>query len=69
MSTHNIPFAILKIKSPEIILNLQPWIFSEGLKNEFETAMVNEPSMFEPLKVYCISFKRLIISFKRYQTI
>ena len=28
--------------------------FSKGLKNEFETAMVNEPSMFEPLKFYCI---------------
>ena len=26
----------------------------KGLKNEFETAVVNEPSMFEPLKVYCI---------------
>ena len=25
--------------------------FFKGLKNEFETAMVNEPSMFEPLKV------------------
>ena len=25
-----------------------------GLKNEFETAVVNEPSVFEPLKVYCI---------------
>ena len=28
--------------------------FSRGLKNEFETAVVNEPSVFEPLKVYCI---------------
>ena len=26
--------------------------FFQGLKNEFETAMVNEPSVFEPLKVY-----------------
>ena len=23
------------------------------LKNEFETAVVNEPSVFEPLKFYC----------------
>ena len=30
-------------------------IFSKGLKNEFETAMVNEPSVFEPLKFYCSS--------------
>ena len=28
-------------------------IFTKGLKNEFETAMVNEPSVFEPLKFYC----------------
>ena len=29
-------------------------IFSRGPKNEFETAMVNEPSVFEPLKFNCI---------------
>ena len=29
--------------------------FSQGLKNEFETAVVNEPSVFEPLKFYGIS--------------
>ena len=28
-------------------------IFSKGLKNEFETAVVNESSVFEPLKFYC----------------
>ena len=28
--------------------------FSNGLKNEFETAVVNEPLVFEPLKFYCI---------------
>ena len=28
-------------------------IFSKGLKNEFETAVVNESSVFEALKVYC----------------
>ena len=27
---------------------------SKGLKKEFETAMVDEPSVFEPLKFYCI---------------
>ena len=27
--------------------------FSLGLKNEFETAMVKEPSVFDPLKFYC----------------
>ena len=29
------------------------WICSKGLKNEFETAVVNEPSVSEPLKFYC----------------
>ena len=29
-------------------------ICSKGLKNEFEQAVVNEPSVFEPLKFYCI---------------
>ena len=28
--------------------------FHRDLKNEFETAGVNESSVFEPLKVYCI---------------
>ena len=27
---------------------------SLGLKNELETAVVNEQSVFEPLRVYCI---------------
>ena len=27
--------------------------FSKGLKNEFETAVVNKPSKFEPMKFYC----------------
>ena len=35
--------------------------FPKGLKNEFETAVVNEPSVFEPLKVYCI--RRSLILF------
>ena len=31
-------------------------IFSKGLKDEFERAVVNEPSVFEPLKFYCTRF-------------
>ena len=27
---------------------------SKGPRNEFETGLVNEPSVFEPLKVYCM---------------
>ena len=33
---------------------------SKGLKNEFETVMVNEPSVFEALKFYCISILYLV---------
>ena len=29
-------------------------IFFKGLKDEFETAVVNESSVFEPVKFYCI---------------
>ena len=35
------------------------FFFSKGLKNEFETAVVNEPSVFEPLKFYCILKKAI----------
>ena len=28
-------------------------IFPQGLKNEFDSAVVNEPSVFEPMKFYC----------------
>ena len=51
--------AIINIKE-KITLNYPKYnnvcryrIFSKGLKNEFETAVVNEPSVFEPLKIYC----------------
>ena len=30
------------------------FFFSKGLKNEFETSVVNEPSVFEPLKFSCM---------------
>ena len=46
-------FNIKKEKSSLIILSLPLWDFIKGLKNEFETAVVNEPSVFEPLKFYC----------------
>ena len=31
-------------------------ICSKGFKNEFETAVVNEPSVFEPLTFHCTMF-------------
>ena len=37
--------------------------FSKGLINDFETAMVNEPSVFEPLKFYCILFNMNKLAF------
>ena len=53
MSARAIPFLIFK----NIILNhpesAAMRFVSKELKQEFETAMVNEPSVFEPLKVYC----------------
>ena len=55
MSTHNQHTIFnIKQKSPKNFPNLQLWDFSYGLKNEFETAMVNEPSVFEPPKLYTV---------------
>ena len=51
MCTHSISFSI----NMKIILSLQLFDFSKGLKN-VETAVVNEPSVFEPLKFYCKCF-------------
>ena len=37
-----------------MILNMQSLVFfSMELKNEFEIAVVNKPSVFEQLKFYC----------------
>ena len=44
----------IKKKITKIIPNLQLWDFSTGLKNKLEVAVVNEPTVFEPLKFYCI---------------
>ena len=53
MVTHNIPFSI----EQKIILNYPKSaaiaFLLQGLKNVLETAMVNGPSVFEPLKFYC----------------
>ena len=47
---------ILNIKK-KVILNYpiicNYGICSKGLKKKFETAVVNKPSVFEPLKFYC----------------
>ena len=55
MSAHNIPFSILKKKFKlNYPKSAAMGLFSYVLKNEFETAVVNEPSVFKPLKFYCI---------------
>ena len=52
-----IQYTIFNIKK-KITLNypisVAMGFFSNGLKNEFETAVVNEPPVFEPLKFYCM---------------
>ena len=48
-------YTIFKIKrkiDPNYLKSASMGFFSQGLKHEFETAMVNEPSVFEPLKFY-----------------
>ena len=52
--TQNIPFRYKKRKGPKLSLISSYGIFSKGLSNEsVEATVVNEPSVFEPLKVYC----------------
>ena len=53
MRTHNIPFSIYKKNHPKLSKICSYGIFSKGPENEFDTAVVNEPSVFEPLKFYC----------------
>ena len=60
---------IIKKVITQIILNLQTLdIFPWGLKNELETAVVNKPSVFEPLK-FCfikIFHSLLLVSCESY---
>ena len=48
-------FQYEKEKHPKLSQFCSYGISSKGLKNVFERAVVNEPSVFEPLKFYCIS--------------
>ena len=47
MSTHNIPFYYKKENLPGLSQICRYGNFSLGLKNGFETAVENEPSVFE----------------------
>ena len=53
--TQHTIFNIKKKINPNYLKSAAMGFCSKGLKNEFETAGVNEPSVFEPLKFYCIS--------------
>ena len=52
MSTHNTPFLNIKKNHLKLSQICNYGICSNGPKKEFETAVVNEPSVFEPLKFY-----------------
>ena len=46
-------YTIFNIKTRKsLFLNLQLWDFLNGLKNELETAVINEPSGFDPFKFH-----------------
>ena len=63
MNAHNIPFLIEKKENqPKLSQICNNVIFSKGLKSEFKTAMVNEPSVFQPLKVWCSCYNRKLLS-------
>ena len=56
MKVHTIyRFQYKKENHTKLVQFCSQGIFSKGLKHEFETAVVNEPSVFEPLKFYCMS--------------
>ena len=63
MKTHNIPFSTKKTTKKITLIypkSAARRFFSKGLKNEFETAVVNEPLVVEPLKFYCIEVATLL---------
>ena len=53
-SNENTQYTIFNIKK-KYSKSAAMGFLSKGFKNGFETAVVNEPSGFEPLKFYCIS--------------
>ena len=56
-SNDNKQYTVFKIKRKITLtypISAAMGFFSKGLKNEFETAMVNEPSVFESLNFYRI---------------
>ena len=60
-SNENTKYTIFSIKK-KITLNYPKYavtgFFSKGIKKEFETAVVNEPSVFDPFKFYCMHIQK-----------
>ena len=56
MSTRNKPFPNMIKNHPKLSQICSYGICFKEPKNEFETAVANEPSVFEPLMFYCIYF-------------
>ena len=52
MSAHNIPFQYIKENQPKLFGICSYWIFSKGLKDEFETA--TEVLLYMAFDVCCI---------------
>ena len=66
MSTHNLPFQYKKETHPKLSKICNYGICSKGPKNEFEPAVVNEPSVFELLKFYSIWYFWRLLNFGSY---
>ena len=54
MRTHNIPFFNIKKKITLMVLNLKPRDIFIGTQARVRNSHVNEPSVFKPLKIYCM---------------
>ena len=57
LSTHKYHFNVkqsITLNYPQHFNICNYGIFSQGLKDELKTAVVNEPSVFEPVKFNCI---------------
>ena len=53
MSTHSIQFHDKIRKIPKYPFSCAIGRILYGLKKEFESSTVNEPHVFEPLRLYC----------------
>ena len=60
MTSHNILYSILKNKIIPLSLICSYGIFSKRLENEFEIAVVNEPSGFEVLLCMFCKWKQFV---------